>query len=205
VPEDGFVVSPFGDAELLVVRTLYTGDEGFDLIGPSAALAALREQLLAEGAAALSPETLEVLRIEAGRPRWGAELDENVIPLEAGIEERAISRSKGCYTGQEVIVRILHRGHVNWLLRGVLLEDSPLPTRDAALVQPADGRRIGRITSACASPRQAQGIALAYVRRELEPPVEVRLERPDGATVTVVELPFPSTGLGQAASNELGA
>lgn len=203
--EDGFVTREWNGEQLLVVRTLYTGDEGFDVIGSSERVAALQEPLLAGGAVAIDEDTLEVLRIEAGTPRWGAELDGNTIPLEAGLGERAISRDKGCYTGQEVIVRILHRGHVNWLLRGVLLEDAPLPARDAPLIQPADGRRIGRITSACVSPRQAQTIALAYVRRELEPPVEVRLERHDGALATIVELPFPVAGLGQAAANEIGA
>lgn len=203
--EDGFVTRQLGDEQVLVVRTLYTGDDGFDVIASAATFDALRERLLAAGAVAIDEATLDVLRIEAGTPRWGAELDGNTIPLEAGLEQRAISRDKGCYTGQEVIVRILHRGHVNWLLRGVLLEDSPPPARDVALIQPADGRRIGRITSACVSPRQGQTIALAYVRRELEPPVEVRLERHDGPLATIVALPFPAPGLGQAAANEIGA
>ncbi len=203
--EDAVVSCTVSGEELMLVRTLYTGDEGFEAIGSSAALAALRERVIAAGARPISPETLEVLRIEAGRPRWRAELDEDVIPLEAGLETRALSRTKGCYTGQEVIVRILHRGHVNWLLRGVLLGDVALPARGAALLHPTDARKIGRITSACVSPRHAQAIALAYTRRELEPPVTVRLERPDGPDVLITDLPFPSAEVGEPAPVDVGA
>jgi folate-binding protein YgfZ len=184
-----------GEDALLVVHTRYTGEAGFDVIGSRATVQALRERMGAEGAVAIDHDTLDVLRIEAGRPRWGAELDENVIPLEAGLQDRAISTTKGCYTGQEVIVRILHRGHVNWLLRGVLLGDAGAPAAGTALLHPESGKKIGRTTSACASPRLGQTIALAFVRRELEPPVDVRLEG-DDVPVTVVALPFPNTALG---------
>jgi folate-binding protein YgfZ len=193
--EDALVRCDVDGGALLVVRTGYTGGDGFDVMGPRAVVAAVRERLLAAGAAELSEDALEALRIEAGRPRWGAELDENVFPLEAGLEARAISKSKGCYTGQEVIVRILHRGHVNWMLRGALPADDALPARDAPLLDPADGRKVGRITSACFSPRLGRAVALAYTRRELAPPATVKLERPDGADVVVTDLPFPNTSL----------
>lgn len=205
VPEEAFVARILDGDELLVVNTRYTGNDGWDVMGASAALGKLRERLIHAGAQAVDDTLLDVLRIEAGRPRWGAELDENVLPLEARIEDRAISTSKGCYTGQEIVIRIMHRGHVNWLLRGVLLGDSPLPVRDTALLHPSDFRKIGRITSACFSPRLGALIALAYVRRELEPPVEVKLERPDGADVVIVDLPFPSTTLGEPAASDAGA
>lgn len=179
------------------IRSLYTDAGGYDVIGASAAITALRDRLTAAGVMQVSDATLEVLRIEAGRPRWGAELDENVIPLEAGLEARAISQTKGCYTGQEVIVRILHRGHVNWLLRGVLADDTP-PEPDATLLRPEDGRKVGRVTSACYSPRRGRAIGLAYTRRELEPPVTLKLGRMDGADVVVVDLPFAPSPLAEA-------
>jgi len=201
--EDGFVIRPFGDAEALVARSLYTGEDGYDVFVPAAAAGDFCSAVLEAGARPAGHAALEVLRIEAGRPRWGAELTPEVIPLEAGLRQRAISETKGCYTGQEVIVRVLHRGHVNRLLRGLLLDDAPVPAPGAALVRPADpaadeSRAVGRITSACASPRHRQTIALGYVRREIEPPATLRLLA-GGYEAMVVPLPFPSTDLGHPA------
>jgi folate-binding protein YgfZ len=171
-----------------IIATHYTGDAGADIIVPHYDAVALWERIESAGARPIGHATLDVLRIEAGQPRWGAELDESTIPLEAGLRARAISETKGCYTGQEVIIRILHRGHVNRHLRGVLLGDVAAPARDTELFN--DGRAVGRITSAAWSPRHAQTIALAYVRREIVPPADVRLGSAAGAEVRVVELPF---------------
>jgi folate-binding protein YgfZ len=135
-----------------------------------------------------------VLRIEAGTPRWGADLDENVIPLEAGLRDKMISETKGCYTGQEVIIRILHRGHVNWMLRGALLGGAPPPERGTPLVS-AEGKQVGRITSASVSPRHGQTIALCYARRELLLPAVVQLGE-TGFDAQVVTLPFARTEAG---------
>jgi folate-binding protein YgfZ len=134
---------------------------------------------------------LEVLRIEAGRPRWGAELDETVIPIEAGLRDRAISQTKGCYTGQEVIIRILHRGRVNWHLRGLFLGDVPAPAAGVELFRPGESKPVGRVTSACLSPLHDQTIGLGYVRREVEPPEVLRLGDPEGSEARVYELPLP--------------
>lgn len=136
---------------------------------------------------------LEIARIEAGEPKWGAELTEDVIPLEAGLRHVAISETKGCYTGQEVIIRILHRGHVNRHLRGIMTGMAEVPAVGAELRN--EGKPVGRITSAVFSPRFGQAIALAYVRREVAPPASVEL---DGRAVTVVELPFVSAHEGAA-------
>src|SRR5690606_40475889 len=92
--------------------------------------------------------------------------------------------------GQEVIVRILHRGHVNWHLRGLLLGEAPAPARGTTLVRAGETKPVARVTSACASPVHGQTIALGYVRREVEPPAELRLGGPDGPPVQVVALPF---------------
>lgn len=172
----------------IVVSTRYAGVEGYDVVSSPDAAAAFRARLAADSVPPITLDTLDVLRVEAGVPRWGAELTESTIPLEAGLE-RAISTSKGCYTGQEVIIRILHRGHVNWLLRGVLLGDASAAP-DATLVHPDSGKAVGRVTSCVRSPRLGQRIALAYVRREVEPPAELRLAAPDGAAARVVQLPF---------------
>lgn len=134
---------------------------------------------------------LEVERLEAGEPKWGAELTEDVIPLEAGLRHVAISETKGCYTGQEVIIRILHRGHVNRHLRGIMTGAVEVPAVGAEVT--SNGKAVGRITSAVYSQRFGQAIALAYVRREVEPPATVEI---DGHAATVVELPFVSTHQG---------
>jgi tRNA-modifying protein YgfZ len=192
VVEDVVCDGVVDDVPVIVVTTSHVDVPGYDVFCPASAVDEVWRRVTAAGAVPAGHATLDVLRIEAGRPRWGAELVETTIPLEAGLRDRAISESKGCYTGQEVIVRILHRGHVNWLLRGVLLGDAPAPAPDAELVGEADGKRLGRITSAAWSPKHGQTLALAFVRREVEPPASLRLGTPDGPPVTVVMLPFPS-------------
>ena len=112
---------------------------------------------------AMSTEELERLRIRAGTPAWGRELDDRVLPAEAGLEERAISFTKGCYPGQEPIARLHYRGHPNRGLRVLELEGSDLPAYDAELT--LGGKVVGRITSAV--PDDDRILALAYVRREV--------------------------------------
>lgn len=201
---------PFEGKEVLAIRTSYTPDGGYDMLIPEADAEPAWDSLLASGAEPLKDDVLETLRIEAGSPRWGAELDEKTIPLEAGLRERAISESKGCYTGQEVIIRILHRGHVNWHLRGFLLGDVRPPVPGTTLARPDAQKTVARITSACRSPQFEQTVALGYARRELDLPETLRLQGGDDqdagpdaardeeatlaggeATATVVELPFP--------------
>jgi len=116
---------------------------------------------------------------------WGAELTTDVIPLEAGLLERAISQTKGCYTGQEVIVRILHRGHVNRHLRRLEFAADP-PERGTELFEPGAEKARGVVTSAVVGP--AGPIGLGYVRREIEPPGELRVGATDGPVVRVMAL-----------------
>jgi folate-binding protein YgfZ len=191
MPEDGVIRARFGEQEVVIIATRYAGVAGFDMLAPADARPALRHALLAAGAKSAGAATLEVLRIEAGRPRWGAELDAERIPLEAGLLERSISTTKGCYTGQEVIIRILHRGHVNWHLRGLLLGDAPAPAPGTELATENGGKTVARVTSASESPALGQTVALAYARREIEPGSELRT--PSGDVARVVELPFPRT------------
>src|SRR6187401_651035 len=115
----------------------------------------------------VSSEELELLRIRAGTPAWGKEIDDRILPAEAGLTERAVSFTKGCYPGQEPIARLHYRGHANRGLRVLRLEDLPDP--DAELVY--EGKPVGRITSAAADGGGA--VALAYVRREV--PDDARL------------------------------
>lgn len=189
--EDAHALLEYGGAPVHVVASGYAGITGYELIADRDVAVALWRALLERGVAPMGHAALDVLRIEAGRPRWGAELTETTIPLEAGLE-RAISTGKGCYTGQEVIIRILHRGHVNWHLRGVLLGGAPSPAHDTPLLDRASGKKVGRITSSAWSPRHDQEIALAYVRREVVPPAELALGAVDGPSAAVVALPFPA-------------
>jgi folate-binding protein YgfZ len=129
----------------------------------------LREALAAAGAVPVGTDAAESFRIESGIPRWGVDLDQDTIPLEAGLEDRAISFTKGCYVGQEVIVRVLHRGHgrVARRLVGLALPDAAverLPTRGEPVM--AEGKPVGELRSVGWSSRLRQCVALAYVRRE---------------------------------------
>jgi folate-binding protein YgfZ len=208
MPEDGFgelawrctsCTGLHGTEPLLAVRTGEAGgEEGFDLVASAAALPALWDALLAQGgdlgARPVGFGVLEALRVEAGRPRYGRELTEETIPTEAyestGLMERAISFHKGCYTGQEVIVRIAHRGHVNRLLRGFLLGDAPAAATGTPLFHPESGKQVGWITSSIHSPQMGQTVALGYARRELGPGDRVRIGADDGPEVEITALPF---------------
>jgi tRNA-modifying protein YgfZ len=119
--------------------------------------------------ATLDGDTLELRRIEAGVPRWGREIDERILPAEAGLDATHVSFTKGCYPGQEPVARLHYRGHPNRSLR--VLELADVPAGDAELVH--DGKAIGRVTSAARRP-DGSVVALAYVRVEV--PADARLE-----------------------------
>jgi folate-binding protein YgfZ len=193
--EDAFVEPEYGGARLLVVATREAGgEEGFDVFLPTDQAAELWTALRAADVRPVGFGALETLRVEAGRPRYGRELTEETIPTEAyqatGLMDRAVSFHKGCYTGQEVIVRIAHRGHVNRHLRGLLLGDAPAPSFRSPLVNPETGKEVGWTTSAAFSPWLGQTVAMGYVRREVEPGAEVRVGGADGPAARVVGLPF---------------
>jgi tRNA-modifying protein YgfZ len=132
----------------------------------------------------VSTEAAECLRIEHGRPRYGVDLDESVIPQEAGLNDRAVSFTKGCYVGQETVARLFYRGKPNRHLRGLKLS-APAQSGDEIELE---GRPVGRVTSTAVSPRLGP-IALAFVRREAPPGTSV-LVGTDGVSADVVELPF---------------
>ena len=200
--EDAFVEPELAGARLLVAATREAGgEEGFDVFVPADRAAELWTALRAADARPVGFGVLETLRIEAGRPRYGSELTEETIPTEAyestGLMDRAISFHKGCYTGQEVIVRIAHRGHVNRHLRGLLLGDAPAPAFRAPLLNPETGREVGWTASAAFSPRLGQTVATGYVRREVQPGAEVRVGAADGPAARVVDLPFARDHAGE--------
>jgi folate-binding protein YgfZ len=151
--------------------------------------------LVDAGAAETSLATVDVLRIEAGRPAFLVDMDEHTIPLEAGIEDRAISFTKGCYVGQEVIVRVTQRGQgrVAKKLVGVLFDKGPTPHAGNAIG--ADSRDIGRITSATWSPTLERPIALGYVHRDfVAPGTGVHVTTTEGTVpATIAALPFVSS------------
>jgi folate-binding protein YgfZ len=164
------------------VRAIRT-DAGIDLLCDSARTEALHRALLETGAQEISEATAECVRIERGRPRYGVELDDGVIPQEAGLNPRAVSFTKGCYVGQETVARLHYRGRPNRLLRGLRLSAPAEPGAPVTLGE----REVGRVGSATLSPRLGP-IALALVRREAEPGSAVAVG--DGADARVVELPF---------------
>ena len=180
-----------------VARTDALGIPGVHLFTERAGAAAVRAAVAAAGAVAVGAEALETVRVESGRPRFGADLDADTIPLEAGIEDRAISFDKGCYVGQEVIVRILHRGRGRVARKLVGLTLAPEPAAADAAPPPGTALRhgdaaVGRVTSAARSPALERVVALGYVPRALsEPGIEFALGDGDAVrTARVTRLPF---------------
>ena len=151
-----------------VVRTEEVWPEAYTLFGSAEGIAALWDALRAAGAVPAGLGVWSTLRVEAGRPVFGTDMDENTIPVEAGIHDRAIDYAKGCYTGQEVIVRIRDRGHVNRHLRQLMLGDGPAPHPGAELFVEGSDKPVGHVTSAVESPKFGQTVALGYVRRGTE-------------------------------------
>lgn len=164
----------------LAIRT----DVGIDLLCDSAETERLREALLARGAVAVSEAAAECLRIERGRPRYGIDIDDSTIPQEAGLNERAVSFTKGCYVGQETVARLYYKGKPNRHLRGLRLSAPAEPGAELRLGE----KVVGRLGSVADSPVLGT-IALALVRREAEPGETLAVGE-GGFSARVVELPF---------------
>ena len=164
------------------VRAIRT-DVGVDLLCDGADTERLGAALRDAGIPRVEEATVERLRVELGRPRYGIDLDDTVIPQEAGLNERAVSFTKGCYVGQETVARLYYRGKPNRHLRGLRLG---APAHSGDPVQSGE-REVGRLTSVVESPRLGW-IGLALVRREAPPGSAVTVG--DGVSAHVVELPF---------------
>ena len=159
--------------------------QAWDVIMPEADLDAWSARLAAAGVSEADPLVWDTLRVERGRPEFGHELDHETLPPEAGIEDRAIDPRKGCYTGQEVIVRIRDRGKVNRRLRGLLLGPVPPPRSGTLLYAPGREQPVGETRTSVHSPRFGQTAALGYVRREIDPPALLHLGDSGGPCVQV--------------------
>ena len=152
---------------IFCIRRSVTGEADYLLYLPTGQTAEVEAALLAlgnkDGVVSIGPAALETLRIEAGLPRFGVDFDEQTFPAEAGLGD-AVSETKGCYPGQEVVARIDTYGHVNKHLRGLVFESpsDPLPQKSDLVFH--EGQEVGRITSATRSPHLSRGIALASLR-----------------------------------------
>ena len=177
--EHASVQVTLGSVRALAIRT----PRGVDLLCDGGAGAELAEALLARGAQRVSEQAAECVRIEDGRPRFGIDIGEGVIPQEAGLNERAVSFTKGCYVGQETVARLFYKGKPNRHLRGLRLSRPGLAGEPLLLGE----RSVGALASTAVSPVLGP-IALALVRREAQPGEELSLGQ--DARATVVELPF---------------
>jgi len=180
LPENACEETAVAGIECLVAGTR----EGLDLICASTDAARLRAALLEAGAVAVSEDAAEILRIEAGVPRFGAEMGTETMPAEASIVERAVSFTKGCYIGQETVARLHYKGRPNRHLRGLRLS---APTA-AGVPLLLGEKEVGTLGSATVSPALGP-IGLAILRREAEPGADLAVGE-DGVTAEVVALPF---------------
>lgn len=184
---------------LVVLRSPDVGLEGFDLLVPATRFSAVWDAAVAARATPAGLGAWDIARIEAGRPEWGVDMDDTTIAQEANLDTlNAISYTKGCYTGQEVVARVHFRGHVNRTLRGLRFTGSLPPARSPLF--DATNKAVGAITSCVASPRLGT-IGLGMVRREIETGATLVARWAGGASgdqsageaqADVVPLPFAS-------------
>ncbi len=201
VPAAGWTAGSIAGVASVLARFGWSGEDAWQLFVPTDGATAVRDALTAAGATPRSTEALEVLRVEAGIPRLGPELGEEIFPDEARLDA-AISRTKGCYTGQEIVARLFSRGAVNHLLVGLRFEGEAVPAGEAKLYAPgAAGARekaTGEVTSACVSPT-AGVIGLGYARREHAEPGTALVCRTDAGemSATVAALPLVERAAGE--------
>jgi folate-binding protein YgfZ len=185
---DGDLIHMSGSEALTVVRTAEVATPAFDVIASAARVWSLLSSVMESGGSLVEPGGWEVLRVEAGRPAFGAELNETTIPVEVGIQHRVVDYAKGCFTGQEVLIRIRDRGHVNRQLRGLRMGRISPPAAGTTLHRAGEERSVGVVTSAVYSPWFGEVIGLGYVRREVEPPALLALGSSTGVPVRAVDL-----------------
>lgn len=181
----------FAGAKVLVARTPELELEGYEVFFPAESFNDLWQRLRALGATPAGLHAWEIARIEAGRPEWGVDMSDDTIPQEANFDTlRAISYTKGCYVGQEVVARVHFRGHVNKHLRGLMAGKSE-PAPEGAAVLIATGEQVGEVRSSALSPRLG-AVAMGMVRREVELGTDVTLQWEGGkVSAKVSALPMP--------------
>jgi folate-binding protein YgfZ len=176
--------------QVTVIRATHTAEDGFDLFVSATEVEALRDAFIKSGAQPIGNDTIETLRLEAGIARYGIDMDETNVVTETNLDN-AVSFSKGCYIGQEIIARIKYRGHVAKKLAGLILEGE-VSLESAAKIFSSDDKEIGRVTSAGFSPRLNRTITLGYVKFDyLAPGTGVNVVAgEERIAAQVAELPF---------------
>jgi len=190
MPLNGAAEIIWQQTEMTVIRGTHSAEDGFDLIVNAERAQGLWEALMKAGARPVGYDALNILRIEAGQPRYNVDMDETNVVTEA-LPDDAVSYTKGCYVGQEIIARIKYRGHVAKKLTGLKL-DRAVKLSSGARIRSVDAKEIGTITSVTYSPHLGQTIALGYVKYDyLAPGTDVKIARGDEEIAAqVAELPF---------------
>ncbi|MEO7083211.1 MAG: glycine cleavage T C-terminal barrel domain-containing protein [Gemmatimonadaceae bacterium] len=191
LPEFSHVNGDIDGIAVMVARVPDAGVEGYELFVPFEIFERVWTAAVSHGATPAGLGAWEIARVEAGRPEWGIDIDDSTIPQEANFDElNAISYTKGCYVGQEVVARVHFRGHVNRHLRGLRAKDGDAPPTGAQLFDDA-GTHVGDVRSSVSSPRLG-GIALAMVRREVAIGAALNAKLEGGEQrVDLTALPFP--------------
>jgi folate-binding protein YgfZ len=175
-----------GGSGVRVARTCEVDVPAWDIFLSAARFSEVWDPLIEAGACPIGAAVWDTYRVEAGRPVYGADMDESTILSETGLVDRAVDHTKGCYTGQEVIVRIRDRGHVNRSLRGLLFEEGSVPEPGAELFQ--EDRTVGKITSVVDSPLAGRPIGLGYVHKDVAHGDQVTVGSAAGLAVGVRSL-----------------
>lgn len=173
--------------DVTVIRSGGVATQAFDVVAERPVTRALWQRLMDGGAAPVGSGVWEALRLEAGRPAFGDDMDADTLMPETGLVGRLVDHGKGCYTGQEVVVRIRDRGQVNRLLRRFRVDEGPTPAPGAEVWHADHDKALGVVTSVAESPRMGT-LALGYLRREVEPGGEVRIGSPEGSRAKVEAL-----------------
>lgn len=186
-------------SEVLVMRSSLVAGEGFELIVNNNLAASLWQALIEAGAQTVGHEAFEILRIEAAVPRYGVDMDESNVVTETNLDD-AVSYTKGCYIGQEIIARIKYRGHVARKLSGLIFE-TVVSVDSGSVIKSIDDKEIGRVTSVTNSPQLGCTIALGYLKFDyLTPNTSVKvLSHGQESRARVTVLPFLPGPPGEAA------
>jgi folate-binding protein YgfZ len=155
-------LAEFEGRPVTIICDTHTAEQGYDVFLEVAQITDLRQALIDAGAIEVSDDAVEILRIEAGIPRFGIDVDSNTVVNETNFDH-SISFTKGCYTGQEIIIRIKHRGHVAKKLTGIIFPNEPFEVDDLT-VYSEDGQEAGRVTSWVISPNLGYTAAMAYIK-----------------------------------------
>ena len=190
VSRSGVAQSDWQQEQVTILHATHTGEDGFDLVVKAEQARLLWDALANAGAQPVGDNAQNILRIEAGIPHYGKDMDETNVVTEAGLDD-SVSYTKGCYIGQEIIARIKYRGHVAKKLSGLIFEHAA-KLEGGMKIKSSDDKEIGRLTSATYSPHLGRTIALGYLKYDyLTPGTEVKVVSADGELAArVATLPF---------------